>query len=56
MAMPGRKWSRRDVLRASAVSATGLLFAEPLKAAAPQPTAVTPALIEAARREGKVSF
>ncbi|SIO52476.1 iron(III) transport system substrate-binding protein [Bradyrhizobium erythrophlei] len=54
--MPGRKWSRRDVLRASAVSATGLLFAEPLKAAAPQPTAVTPALIEAARREGKVSF
>ena len=33
-----------------------LLFAEPLRAAAPPPTAVTPALIEAARKEGKVSF
>ena len=54
--MRDRKWSRRDVLRASAISATGLLFAEPLKAASPPPTAVTPALIEAARGEGKVSF
>ena len=33
-----------------------MLFAEPLKAAAPPPSAVTPALIEAARKEGKVSF
>ena len=55
-AMQDRKWSRRDVLRASAVSAAGVLFAEPLKAAAPPPVAVTPALIEAARKEGKVSF
>src|SRR6202047_340005 len=54
--MRDRKWSRRDVLKASAVSAMGLLFAEPLKAAAPPPAAVTPALIEAARKEGKVSF
>jgi iron(III) transport system substrate-binding protein len=52
----GRKWSRRELLKASAVSAAGALFAEPLVAAAPPPTAVTPALIEAARREGKVSF
>ena len=51
-----RKWSRREVLRASAASAAGMLFAEPLRAAAPPPTAVTPALIEAARKEGKVSF
>ena len=36
--------------------AANVLFAEPLKAAAPPPTAVTPALIEAARKEGKVSF
>ena len=50
------KWSRRDVLWASAASAAGVLFAEPLRAAAPPPTAVTPALIEAARKEGKVSF
>jgi iron(III) transport system substrate-binding protein len=54
--MQDRKWSRREVLKASAVSAAGVLFAEPLKAAAPPPTAVTPALIEAARKEGKVSF
>jgi iron(III) transport system substrate-binding protein len=32
------------------------MFAEPIRAAAPPPTAVTSALIEAARREGKVSF
>jgi iron(III) transport system substrate-binding protein len=55
-ALRNRKWSRRDVLRASTVSAAGLLFAEPLRAAAPPPTAVTPALIEAARKEGKVSY
>ena len=41
---------------ASAASAAGALFAEPLRAAAPPPEAVTPALIEAARKEGKVSF
>jgi iron(III) transport system substrate-binding protein len=50
------KWSRRDVLRASTASAASLLFAEPLRAAAPPPTAVTPALIEAARKEGKISY
>jgi iron(III) transport system substrate-binding protein len=54
--MRDRKWSRRDVLRASTVSAAGLLFAQPLRAAAPPPSAVTPALIEAARKEGKVSY
>jgi iron(III) transport system substrate-binding protein len=54
--MRDRKWSRRDVLKVSAESAAGALFAEPVRAAAPPPTAVTPALIEAARKEGKVSF
>jgi iron(III) transport system substrate-binding protein len=44
------------VLKVSALSAAGALFAEPVRAAAPPPTAVTPALIEAARKEGKVSF
>ena len=54
--MRDRKWSRRDLLKASTASVAGLLFAEPLKAAAPAAEAVTPALIEAARREGKLSF
>src|SRR3954465_7314821 len=55
-AMGGRKWSRRDLLRASAASAAGVLFAEPLRAAAPSASVIPPALIEAARKEGKLSF
>src|SRR3954452_23923491 len=54
--MQFRQWSRREVLKLSAASAAGVLFAEPLRAAAPPASAVTPALIEAARKEGKVSF
>jgi iron(III) transport system substrate-binding protein len=54
--MRDRKWSRRDVLRVSTASAAGVLFAQPLRAAPPPPTAVTPALIAAARKEGQVSF
>src|SRR3954454_18925746 len=54
--MRGRIWSRRDVLRASAATAAGALFAEPLRAAAPPVSAVTPALVEAARKEGKLAF
>src|SRR3954449_1029573 len=54
--MRDRKWSRRQVLATSGALAAGALFAEPLRAAAPPPSAVTPALIEAARKEGKVSF
>ena len=54
--MRDRKWSRRELLAASTGLAAGALFAEPLRAAPPPPSAVTPALIEAARKEGKVSF
>ena len=54
--MRDRRWSRRDLLKASTASAVGVLFAEPLKAAPPPATEVTPALIEAAKKEGKVSF
>ena len=54
--MQHSKWTRRDLLKTSTALAAGVLFAEPLKAAAPPPSAVTPALIEAARKEGKVSF
>jgi iron(III) transport system substrate-binding protein len=43
------------MLWASAALA-GTVFAAPLRAAVPEPTAVTPALTEAARREGRVSF
>ncbi len=54
--MRDRKWSRREVLRASTALAVTTVFAEPLRAAPPPPAAVTPALIEAARKEGKVSY
>ncbi len=54
--MRDRKWSRRELLGVSAGSVAGTLFGEPLRAAAPPPAAVTPALIEAARKEGKVSY
>jgi iron(III) transport system substrate-binding protein len=48
-----RNPSRRDVLKGS--SALGLaVFASPIRAAAPPAEAITPALIEAAKREGKV--
>jgi iron(III) transport system substrate-binding protein len=49
------RFSRRDVLKASAV-ATASAFASPLRAAAPEPSAVTPALVEAAKKEGKLAF
>jgi iron(III) transport system substrate-binding protein len=55
-AMPDRNLSRRDVIKASTVLAAGALFAEPLKAAAPEPSAITPALIAAAKREGRVIY
>jgi iron(III) transport system substrate-binding protein len=54
--MKDRRWSRRDLLKASTASIAGLVFAEPVRAAAPPPSEVTAALIEAARNEGKVSF
>jgi iron(III) transport system substrate-binding protein len=52
--MPGL--SRRDVLKGSATFAAGTIFAQPRASATPAPTIVTPALIEAARKEGKLSF
>jgi iron(III) transport system substrate-binding protein len=51
--MRKRRLSRRDVVKGSA--ALGLtLFATPLKAALPEVTPITPALIAAAKNEGKV--
>src|SRR5262247_4536938 len=49
------RFSRRDVLKASTVIAAGV-FASPARAQAPQPSPITPALIEAAKEEGKLAF
>jgi iron(III) transport system substrate-binding protein len=49
-----RSFSRRDVLRASTVLAASSVVAASVRAAAPPATAITPALIEAAKKEGKV--
>jgi iron(III) transport system substrate-binding protein len=48
--------SRRDVLKGSTALAAATLFAEPLRAAPPPAEAITPALVEAAKKEGKVVF
>ena len=48
------KFSRRDVLKGTTALAVTSTFASPIKAAAPPPTAITPAMIEAAKKEGKV--
>jgi len=54
--MRNRKWSRRDLLKTSTALAAGVLFAEPVRAAAPPPTSVTPELVAAARKEGRISY
>jgi iron(III) transport system substrate-binding protein len=48
--------SRRDVLKVSTALAAGVVFPVPLKAAGPAPTAVSQAMIEAARKEHVVAF
>ena len=50
------KWSRREVLKSSGAIAATALFAEPARSAAPLPTSITPELVAAARKEGKVSY
>src|SRR5215471_6383669 len=46
--------SRRTVLKGSAALALGTMFAAPARAAAPPAETITPGLIEAAKKEGKV--
>src|SRR5260370_2805042 len=53
--MTQRRFSRRHVLKASTIAAAGL-FASPSRSAAPEATAITPELVEAARKEGKVHY
>ena len=50
------KFSRRDVIKGASALTASTVFASPLRAAAPPPTAITPALIEAAKKEGKVIY
>jgi iron(III) transport system substrate-binding protein len=50
-----RRFSRRDLLKGSAALGMTAISAS-VKAAAPEPTAITPALVEAAKKEGKVAF
>jgi iron(III) transport system substrate-binding protein len=52
--MKGSKISRRDVLVGSSALAAGAAFSTRVMSAAPAASAVTPALIEAAKKEGKV--
>jgi ABC-type Fe3+ transport system substrate-binding protein len=53
--MTAKGISRRNVLKTSA-AAGAILFASPLRAQAPAAVAVTPELIAAAQKEGKVAF
>ncbi|WP_274617689.1 extracellular solute-binding protein [Bradyrhizobium oropedii] len=48
--------SRRDVLKGAATLAAGAVFAAPARAAAPEPAAITPDLVAAATKEGKLVF
>src|ERR1700720_765041 len=50
------RFTRRDVLKGSSALWATTVFASPIKAAAPEPTAIVPALLEAARKEGRVSY
>jgi iron(III) transport system substrate-binding protein len=54
--MRKQTFSRRDVFKGSAALAAATVFAEPVRAAPPPAEAITPALIEAAKKEGKCSF
>jgi iron(III) transport system substrate-binding protein len=52
--MRNARYSKRDVLKTSAAAVAFGVFGKRVRAAAPQPSAVTATLIEAARKEGKV--
>jgi iron(III) transport system substrate-binding protein len=54
--MKRRSLSRREVLKGTSAVALGAVFACPARAAAPPPEAITPGLVEAAKKEGVVAF
>jgi iron(III) transport system substrate-binding protein len=53
--MSSTPFSRRDLLKGSVALATAA-YAAPVRAQAPAPAAITPQLIEAAKKEGKLAF
>lgn len=53
--MTGRRLSRRDMLKATAANAA-MAFAAPAYTQTAEPSDITPALLAAARKEGKVTF
>jgi iron(III) transport system substrate-binding protein len=55
-AMKDGQYSKRDVLTLTTALAAGAMLAPSRKAAALEPSLLTPALIQAARKEGKVAF
>jgi iron(III) transport system substrate-binding protein len=54
--MLNSKVTRRGVLKGATALAAAGVFAEPLRAQAPAAATITPALIEAAKKEGKLAF
>ena len=48
--------SRRTVLKGSGVLLAGAAFSTRVMASAPPPEPITPALVEAAKKEGQVSY
>jgi iron(III) transport system substrate-binding protein len=52
--MRRQKFSRREVLKSSATAGLAMTFAAPTRAEPPPAEAITPPLIEAAKKEGKV--
>src|ERR1700760_3796392 len=54
--MKNRKFSRRDLLKGASVVVAGSTFATQVMASAPPPEPVTQTLIDAAKKEGQVSY
>jgi iron(III) transport system substrate-binding protein len=54
--MKNRKVSRRDLLGGTGVALAGAALSTRVMASGPPPEAVTPALIEAAKKEGQISY
>jgi iron(III) transport system substrate-binding protein len=52
--MKKQKFSRREILKGSTALAVATVFASPARAEAPPAEAITPQLIEAAKKEGQV--
>src|SRR6201986_3514241 len=52
--MPRLSISRRNILKGASALALGTVFAAPARAAAPPAQAITPELVEAAKKEGTV--